>query len=337
MKPFLTATAALAAAAGYGLSRRHRIVATAAPELRNPQLYMPLSVRGDVSLRIGRKLMTTRPAERPALGVEMRTAELSSTDDRPAVPLVVYEPGDRRVPSGALLWVHGGGLVMGSPATGHELCSRFAAELGILVISVDYRLAPEDPFPAGLDDCFDALTWLHDRSSELCVDTDRIAVGGDSAGGGLAACLAQRAHDRGGPPICFQLLQYPMLDDRTPRSDGHDALVWSAASNRYAWSAYLGHPAGEREPPAHAAAARRADLAGLPPAWIGVGDIDLFHDEAIDYARRLADDGVEVELHVEPGMYHAAELFVPDAGSMRRFRVRMVTALGGALSANAHA
>ncbi len=220
---------------------------------------------------------------------------------------------------------------MGSPESGHALCSRFAADLGILVVSVDYRLAPEDPFPAGLDDCYDVLTWIHDHASDLGVDVDRIAVGGDSAGGGLAACLAQLAHDRGGPPICFQLLQYPMLDDRTPRTEGHDALVWSATSNRYSWSAYLGHPAGRLEPPPYAAAARRTDLTGLPSAWIGIGDIDLFHDEAVDYAQRLGDSGVEVELHVEPGMYHAAELFAPDAASMQQFRERMVTALGAAV------
>jgi acetyl esterase/lipase len=190
-------------------------------------------------------------------------------------------------------------------------------------------------FPAGLDDCFDALTWMHDHASELGVDPDRIAVGGDSAGGGLAACLAQRALDQGGPPSCFQLLQYPMLDDRTPRTDDHDALVWSAASNRYAWSAYLGHEVGRREPPPYAAAARRSDLAGLPPAWLGIGDIDLFHDEVTEYVERLRDGGVEVELHVEPGMYHAAEIFAPDAPSMRQFRDRMVAALGAALATDA--
>ncbi len=331
MKSLVAVTAALAVA-GYGLSRRHRRVASAAPELRSPQLYVPLSVRSDAAMRVGRKLMAARPAEPLADGVESRTDELPATDDRPAIPVVVYEPADHQAPSGALLWIHGGGLVMGSPESGRGLCSRFAADLGIVVVSVAYRLAPEDPFPAGLDDCFDALTWMHDHAAELGVDTDRIAVGGDSAGGGLAACLAQRALDLDGPPICFQLLQYPMLDDRTPRTDDHDALIWSASSNRYAWSAYLGHEAGQHEPPLYAAAARRADLAGLPPAWVGIGDIDLFHDEATDYVERLRDGGVEVELHVEPGMYHAAELFAPDAPSMRRFRDRMVAALGAAMT-----
>lgn len=337
MKLLLTATAVLAAAAGYGLSRRHRRVTSAAPELRNPQLYVPLSLRSDTSLRVGRKLMAARPAEPAADGVDLHSDEVPATDVRPAVPVVVYDPETREALSGALLWMHGGGLVMGSPDSGHALCSRLAAELGILVVSVDYRLAPEDPFPAGLDDCFDALTWIRDHASDLGVDVDRIAVGGDSAGAGLAACLAQLTHDRGGPSVCFQLLQYPMLDDRTPSTDGHDAMVWSATSNRYAWSAYLGQPAGQHEPPPYAAAARRIDLAGLPPAWIGIGEIDLFHDEAVDYAQRLGDAGVEVELHVEPGMYHAADVFVPEAPSMLQFRDRMVTALGAGLSSTADA
>ena len=336
MKPLL-ATATLLAAAGYGLSRRHRLVTRAAPELRSAQLYLPLSVGSDTSLRVGRTLMAARPAEALADGVHTRTDEVPATDGQPAVPVVVYEPDDRGEPSGALLWVHGGGLVMGSPESGHRLCSRLAADLGILVVSVDYRLAPEDPFPAGLDDCFATLRWIHERASDLGVDIDRIAVGGDSAGAGLAACLSQLAHDRGGPSICFQLLQYPMLDDRTPLTDGDDALVWSAVSNRYAWSAYLGYRTGRQEPAPYAAAARRADLAGLPPAWIGVGDIDLFHDEAVDYARRLRTAGVEVELHVEPGMYHAADAFVPGAPSMLRFRERIVAAVGAALAATTDA
>jgi acetyl esterase/lipase len=336
MKPLLTAAAVVTTAAGYGLLRRHRRVATAAPELRNPQLYLPLSVRSDRALRVSRKLMAARPPGPIADGVGVRAEVVARSDGRPDVPLMVFEPDDRRRPSGALLWIHGGGLVMGTAATGQELCSRFAAELGIVVVAVDYRLAPEDPFPAALDDCFDALSWIADRAADLGVDPDRIAVGGDSAGGGLAACLTQLALDRGGPAICFQLLQYPMLDDRTPHDDS-DALVWSAASNRYAWSAYLGDRAGRSEPPPYAAAARRADLTGLPPAWIGIGDVDLFHDEAISYAERLVAAGVDVDLHVEPGMYHAAEQFVPDAESMRDFRSRMVVALGGGVATTAHA
>lgn len=192
----------------------------------------------------------------------------------------------------------------------HEVCAHYARELGILVVGVDYRLAPEHPFPAALDDCYAALRWLHDRAEQLGVDPARIAVGGASAGGGLAAGLAQRAHDLAEVPVALQVLTYPMLDDRTVlRRDhaGRGRILWTPASNRYGWTSYLGHPPGAAEPPPYAVPARRADLAGLPPAWIGVGELDLFHDEDVEYARRLEAAGVPVTLHVEPGMYHAAE------------------------------
>jgi acetyl esterase/lipase len=175
---------------------------------------------------------------------------------------------------------------------------------------------------------------VHDEAAALGVDVERIAVGGDSAGGGLAASLTQLVSDRGTPPIRFQLLAYPMLDDRTvvrAEADGLDALFWTPASNRFAWTAYLGHEPGKDAEPPYAAAARREDLAGLPPAWIGVGDIELFHDEDVDYARRLAGAGVPCELHVEPGMFHAADLVRSGVPSMRTFRDRMVEALGAAL------
>ena len=139
MKPLLTVAAVLAATAGYGLSRRHRHVTAAAPELRNAQLYVPLSVRSDASLRVGRKLMAARPAEPAADGIEMRTDGLPATAVRPAVPVVVYEPGDRSVPSGALLWMHGGGLVMGSPESGHALCGRLAAAASSLLVVASTR------------------------------------------------------------------------------------------------------------------------------------------------------------------------------------------------------
>jgi len=270
-----------------------------------------------------------------APGVTPRDERIPASGDRPELRVVVYEHQSRKHPSGALVWIHGGGLVMGTPGQGDGLCSRIAAELGVLVVSVDYRLAPEDPFPAGLDDCFAALEWVHERADELGVDRERVAIGGDSAGGGLAATLAQRAHDHGMVPVCFQLLQYPMLDDRTALRSGPDALVWTRRSNRWAWGAYLGHPASVNESRPYASAARRVDLSGLPPAWIGVGNIDLFHDEGVDYASRLAAAGVPCDLYVEPGMYHAAEQLMPGAPSMAQFVERLVAALNAAIGAQA--
>jgi acetyl esterase/lipase len=331
MKRLIALMAGIGAACiGVGLVRQHRRVVTVAPELRSPRLYVPVSLRNDTILRLGRKAMTVPVPV--AAGVEVHTEHVPATDRGPAVRTLVYERPGRQQPSGALLWIHGGGLVMGTPEVGNGVCSRFAAELGIVVVSVDYRLAPEHPFPAALDDCFAAITWMRDRADALGIDPSRIVVGGDSAGGGLAACLVQMAHDRGGPDICFQLLQYPMLDDRTALRADHDALVWSNTSNRYAWGAYLGHPVSQLEARPYASAARRDDLGGLPPAWIGVGSIDLFHDECITYVDRLRAAGVTCELHVVPGMYHAAEIFSPAVPSMVELLDRMTAALGAATS-----
>lgn len=332
MKRLVTALTLLAGLVGIGVARRRPKLANVAPELRSPVLYVPMSLSSDRSLTIGRKLMSAPQPGAMAAGVDRRTDLVPASGDRPAVPVVIYDRPGRTRPSGALLWIHGGGLVMGTPAAGDGLCSRFAAELDVVVVSVDYRLAPEHPFPAGLHDCFAALEWLHAGAGQLGIDPARVVVGGDSAGGGLAACLAQLAHDRGGPAICFQLLQYPMLDDRTALRTDAEALTWTNTSNRYAWSAYLGHPVRADEPRPYASAARRADLAGLPPAWIGIGTIDLFHTESIEYATRLEAAGVPCDVHVVPGMYHAAERIVPKAPSMIALLDAMTAALGAAIA-----
>jgi acetyl esterase/lipase len=303
-----------------------------APELRNPLLYLPVGIGNERVLRSARRLLarTTPVAE----GVAVQQVQAPDPSGSP-VAVTWYQRNGRRRPSGALLWIHGGGLIMGAPPQAHAWCSRVAAELDVLVANVDYRLAPEDPFPAGLDDCMVALRWLASNAEDLGIDPDRIAIGGDSAGGGLAAAVAQRARDEGGPSLCFQLLVYPMLDDRTvvrSARDGLDGLVWNATSNRFAWTAYLGHPPSEAPERPYAAPARTEDLRGLPPAWIGVGDIDLFHDEDVAYANRLRDAGVACELHIEPGMYHGADAVLPDRPLTAAFRSRMVEALGPVLA-----
>lgn len=322
-------TAILGAAIAVLTIGRRRLLAEVARDLRHPLVGLLLPIRSRAALRIARRLVSVRTVPRSTVSVREDHVVVAG---RPAIRVVVYEPERRARPSGALLWIHGGGLMMGAPEQYHDVCSRFADELGIVVASVDYRLAPEHPFPAGLDDCMASLRWLHENADSMGIDPTRIAVGGDSAGGGLAACIAQRAHDEGGPAICFQLLQYPMLDDRTGLGDSRRALVWSGPSNSFAWSIYLGHEVSDHEPRAYASAARRNGLAGLPPAWIGIGSIDLFHDEAVEYARRLRADGVPCELHVVDGMYHAAERIRPGATSMREFTADMVAALGAAVS-----
>ena len=210
-------------------------------------------------------------------------------------------------------------------------------EAGVLVASVDYRLAPERPFPAGLTDCHAALRWLHAHAEERGVDPARIAVGGDSAGGGLAAALVQLAHDRGEVPVAFQLLVYPMLDDRTvleADDDGTEHFVWSRRSNRFGWTAYLGHEPTVESAPEYAAPARREDLSGLPPAWIGVGDLDLFHAEDLAYAARLRAAGVACEVHEVPGMYHGADVLHAFRTPLTAdFLERMIAALRRATAA----
>ncbi len=309
---------------------RRRLLEPVLPELRHPLLLVPVSF-GPGSLRLVRRAPILPGTVAPGIDLELRT--VPAREERPEVPVFVYDRDARGRPSGALLWIHGG-LVMGHPATYHEICSRFAHDLDIVVVSVDYRLAPEDPFPAGLEDCYAALRWVHDHADELGVDPGRIAVGGDSAGGGLAAALAQLAHDRGEVPVCFQLLVYPMLDDRTVlRTDhaGTGAFVWTPRSNEFGWTAYLGHPPRDDEQRPYAAPARRADLTGLPPAWIGVGDLDLFHAEDLAYAERLTAAGVPCQVDVVAGMYHGADVFFRTSPAMAAFRAARRDALRAAL------
>jgi acetyl esterase/lipase len=214
-------------------------------------------------------------------------------------------------------------MLVGSPQFEAPMAGFLARELDAVIVSPDYRLAPEHPFPAALDDCTATLQWMISSAGELGIDPARIAVAGASAGGGLAAALAQRCFDDG-IPLRTQALLYPMLDDRAALTARGGGLVWSAASNRFAWSAYLGCPPGEPAVPPYAAAARRTELADLPPTWIGVGDRDILCGEALAYTTALREAGVKCELAVIPGMYHAADTLVPSAESMRGFHKSLV-------------
>lgn len=247
----------------------------------------------------------------------------------------MHSPEGRQAGSPALLWLHGGGHLLGTPAMDDAACARYARDMNMLVVAPDYRLAPENPFPADLDDCFSVLRWMMDSARELGIDASRIVIGGASAGGGLAAALVQRVHDENLLRPAFQLLIYPMLDDRTTRRDDINEAgfrFWHQADNRYAWNAYLRGRAGAQELPAFAAPARRTDLSGLPPAWIGVGSLDLFRDENRDYANRLGRHGVECSFHEIVGAYHGFDMWDPGAPPSRAFYASQVAAMRKALN-----
>lgn len=219
----------------------------------------------------------------------------------------LYRPAGKDSPTPALLWIHGGGYLLGSPEQDDALCRRYVQRLGITVAAVRYRLAPEHPYPIPLEDCYRVLTWLAGLPG---VDADRIAIGGASAGGGLTAALSFLARDRGEITPVLQVLSYPMLDDRTvgPDLEKPGFRLWNARSNRFGWTSYLGGA-----DPAVAVPARRTDLVGLAPAWLGVGTLDLFCAEDLAYAARLNAAGVACEVHEVPGAFHGFDGLAPKA------------------------
>ena len=237
----------------------------------------------------------------------------------PDVRLLVLDPPSQAKDRGAVLHIHGGGMVVGTADRAVADKPRLALEHDCLVVSVDYRLAPETPFPGPQEDNYGALLWLAGHAAELGVDPDRIVVMGESAGGGHAAALALMTRDRGGPPLAGQALIYPMLDWRTggpddPYKNRHTGeFIWTREKNRFGWEALRGryNPIDERA--AWFSPALALDLSGLPPTYISTGALDLFLDEDLDYARRLVDCGVPTELHVYPGAIHAFDM-VPDTG-----------------------
>ena len=252
----------------------------------------------------------------------------------PEVRLWVVDPAPFSAPSETgkpvLLHMHGGGFMMTDPMLMPEL-QGIATDCHCVVVSVDYRLAPETLYPGALEDNYAALKWVHAHAVELGIDRSRIAVGGESAGGGHAASLAIHARDRNEIPIVFQLLIYPQLDDRTgsshPAPPAIGNFLWTSSANRLAWSSLLGVPAGSSKVPVAAVPARVPSVAGLPPAWIGVGSIDLFVEEDMEYARRLVHAGVATELLVVRGAFHGFDLLVPDAEASQQFSASWKSAL----------
>lgn len=276
-------------------------------DLREATLSAPaVDPRKTGMRRVSALALKVMPVKR-APGVRVRTVRGGSARVR------IYTPAKRRTDA-VLLWIHGGGLIIGNPRQDELLVSSTAAALGMTMVSAYYRLAPEHPFPAAHDDVHAAWEWLQRNAATLGVDPARVVVGGESAGGGLAAALAQRLHDEGAVPLA-QWLFCPMLDDRTAANrelDEIDHFIWNNTANHFGWASYLGHEPGAPDVPAYAVAARRGDLSGLPPAWICVSDIELFHDEDTNYARRLEAAGVPVTLDLIPGAPHGFENWAAD-------------------------
>ncbi len=226
----------------------------------------------------------------------------------------------------AVLYIHGGGFFVGSIDSEHMGSAALARELGVVVVSVEYRLAPEHPYPAGLEDCYAALVWLHEHADELGVDRDRVAISGSSAGGGLAAGLALLARDRGGPALCFQYLGVPEIDDRLETASMRrftDTPMWTRGAAVKSWEWYLGDAHGSDDVPHYAAPARAEDLTGLPPAYISTMEYDPLRDEGIVYALRLLEAGVSVELHSFPGTFHGSGIVTTAAVTRREAAERM--------------
>jgi acetyl esterase/lipase len=245
---------------------------------------------------------------------------IPGAEGAPDVAIRIYRPkASADGPRPGIFEIHGGGFVAGSIQMMDPWCQAIAVEQDAVVVSVEYRLAPEHPFPAGLDDCYAALCWTAENAAELGIDPSRLAIAGQSAGGGLAAATALLARDRGGPALCFQLLEIPELDDRleTPSMRAFDDTpLWNRPNAVWSWRHYLGADhEGEVSP--YAAPARAEDLSGLPPAYISTMEFDPLRDEGLIYAMRLLEAGVSVEVHSFPGTFHGSSL-VPGAAVTRR-------------------
>ncbi|WP_067650600.1 alpha/beta hydrolase [Nocardia harenae] len=267
-------------------------------------------------------------------GVSLRELAAPGIGDAPDVGIRLFTPEESgEGPLPVLLWIHGGGFVVGTAQGDDPFCVDVARQLRIAVASVDYRLAPETPFPGPHDDCWAALTYLRAAAAELGIDPERIAVGGQSAGGGLAASIVLRARDEGAP-VAFQLLEIPELDDRLETVSMRtfvDTPVWHRPNAILSWQFYLGESyAGPSDPDVspYAAPARVTDLAGLPPTYLCTMELDPLRDEGIDYAQRMMQAGVSVELHSFPGTFHGSTLIGAEVSKRSQRELRYALARG---------
>jgi acetyl esterase/lipase len=291
--------------AGMGDQFPRELTADLIPALRQPNPLLPPP--SDDDLRRGGAFDVT---ERLVPGPE----------GAPDVPLLICRPTGVTTSAAAIYHVHGGGMIVGDNRLGLEQFVAWAEELPAVVVSVEYRLAPETPHPGPVEDCYAGLTWTADHAAELGIDPDRIVIAGASAGGGLTAAVGLLARDRGGPALAGQMLQCPMLDDRNATPSARQmtgAGIWDSTANRTGWTALLGDARGGPDVSPYAAPARATDLSGLPPTFIDVGSAETFRDEAVAYASRIWQAGGTAELHVWPGGCHGFAVLVPQAAISR--------------------
>jgi acetyl esterase/lipase len=277
-------------------------------------------------------MLAAMPKPETRVTIENRT--VPGPEGQPDVRLRIYQPEERGEGRAGLYWIHGGGMIYGAPEIDDAMMIGYAERLGLVAVSVDYRLAPEHPHPAPVEDCYAGLAWTAKNATELGIDPGRLMLGGVSAGGGLAAATALLARDRGGPGLTFQLLICPMLDDRNITPSSHEfaeAVVWNREANLFGWKALLGDQAGADDVPAYAAPARATDLAGLPATFVDVGELEVFRDECVDYVLRLVQAGVSTEFHLYPGAFHGSDMIVPGAALSVRARQAREDALKRAI------
>lgn len=308
------------------------------PELAGPVEAMLNMPGGGLNLddipaarAAGDEMIESMKGQMPIIeGVDSEDSLVPGPTGTPDVAVRIYRPINQPGRLPALFWMHGGGYIMGNIEHDDVSAKLLTLAGDCVTVAVDYRLAPENPFPAPVEDCYAALKWLASHTDELGVDKNRIAIGGASAGGGLAAGLALLVRDRTEVHIIAQFLIYPMIDDRTiePASDTlPDTILWTREANLIGWRCYLGCEPGGDNISCYAAASRAEDMTGLPPAFIAVGDLDLFAQEDIDYARRLVEAGVPTELHVYPGGCHAFNGLAPEADISQQFTDNFYRAL----------
>jgi acetyl esterase/lipase len=305
------------------------------PELKAVLVELPhLDLRDIPEARVQLAEMYAQMAVAEPLVDVVRSDHTATADaESDGVTVRVFRPREAKGPLPALVWIQGGGYVLTAPDMDDRFCEGVALRHGCLVVSVDWRRAPEHQFPGAAEDGHAAAHWTFTNAAELGVDPDRVVVGGHSSGGGTAAAVALILRDRGEFSACHQLLAYPMLDDRQTTDSSRrvtDHEVWDRASNEIAWRAYLGEAYGGDDVSPYAAPARAEDLTGLPPTTILVGGLDLFLDEDVEYARRLIDAGVRTELHVYPAAHHAFDRQAPRAAVSIRFANEREAALSRA-------